>query len=283
MRATSNFAKFKYAPRHPFFCLPPITLPYDSTVKYQQAPLPNKCIPLPNPNIPHTDPVALYAPCFQAAMTDSVKIAIRSASHISPKLNKDPKTGGYFIMEAKQLRAAYDDFLRFFTLQYGIDHRFKPGPKILDRSLLAELRPEEEYIFALAARPTPHLYNQIEMHLLPRQEILFMDNALYEGRHTHREFLDGQNDQSVIAAGTLFVSPGTLSKTVGYNLRTGHFGCHKDTKEKRDQLMELVFQTISQSLCVPGQRLFVQHSGSTYFATGSGPLDIPVENWEVRL
>lgn len=272
----------------------PIQCAYKFKVHYEQAALPLQCVKLPNPNLASAcDPVSMYHPFFQDAMDESVKEAIRFARKGLPELNKDPVTGGYRIMEAKQKRAPYDDFLKYFTSNYGTDSRFPNGPRSFNGVLLSELKPMEEYIFGLVffrekAESPSFSKNALEMFMLPRREILSCkDNknvdVFYEGRHTHKEFLFGHKNQSLVGAGTLFVSHGEAFKTIGFNLRSGHFGCHKDTAENREKLMKLTAQLMHSKTSYPGQGFFIHRAEEQYFPAGSGLADIPVSNWEMTL
>lgn len=246
------------------------------TVSYIQADLPIGCIGLPNPNIPHdSDPVSLYSQTLQALMTESVKTSIRYAHKATSALDKDPNTGGFYIMPEKKDRAPYDDYLRDLTRQYGTNTRFRSGPQFFDQQLLSVLAPQQEYIFGITMDK--------QLFILPRREILCIDDVFYEGRHTHREFLMGKYNQSLLAAGTLFVSRGTLAKTVGYNLRTGHFGCHKDTKENRAALMDMTVDKLRMQANNTHHGFFVRPSKEKYYPLGSGPNDRPVETQEVVL
>lgn len=210
-------------------------------------------IPDPRSPLPHEDILNQFPQAYLLRMNDEVKETIKKIPALKPKLCINEK-GYYCISEEKLLRAPYDDFLAQLTEQFGISAIFKYGPRQLDTSLKAQLQKNTEYIFALV----PDQQND-KILVLPRVEILYLDNQYIEGRHTHKEFLK-KAPEGLLAAGTLYLEDPGLIK---YNFRSGHFMVHTESPKKlaelRNRMLEAILFSCQKTL--PNRLpFFWQHS-----------------------
>lgn len=197
---------------------------------------PQNFIPLPDPKnpAPGVDIVCQYPEELQKLMDADVKNAIRDTSTMSASLTRS-FNGEYLISAAKLKRAPYDGYLHRLSSKYGINQDFRGGPKLLTHSLRGRLKANVEYIFALVKDGETS-----KILLLPRTEVMLINGKYYEGRHTHREFLFGRDDNGLLAAGTMYVDPYNIS----FNFRTGHFMVQME----RPEVLALIRRTILEAV-----------------------------------
>lgn len=233
---------------------------------------------LPNPNVcnPFIDQSNFFPPEINKKMTNEIRDAICSASSLQAGVNKCCDTGRYMVSSNKQRRLPYDDFLRFLTINYGVDTRFPDGPVVFTASLFLMLRPCEEYIFALVMAGM-----FLQLMVLPRKEMLLIDENLYHGRHTHQEFLMRDYAGSLMGAGTMFVD--RSHRAVRYSLRTGHFQCHRDAPAEQHKISDVVGDVFRRELVQSRQSPFC---GASLFRRELSPIntceqDGPVRQWVV--
>lgn len=199
--------------------------------KYHPHPLPD-----PKTRPPSVDIISLYPEAIQERMNDEIKEAIRKTYLMKATMQKSD-TGHYSICSNKQERAPYDRFLAQLCQQYGTDPLFRDGARLFDAQLLREMLPYREYLFGLSGQQLEHS----TLRILPRNEVLTIDNQYYQGRHTHTEFLT-PSQTSLLAAGTIMVDHFQMPK---FNFRTGHFMVHMDDPKALIHLRSILLQRLT--------------------------------------
>jgi len=192
---------------------------------------------LPNIKEPQAgvDIISEFPMPLRKRMNADIIHSILITPHIHNKLVTNQE-GEYIISPDKAVRGAYDTFLKELTQKYGIDERFKHGPRVLDHYLKAQLTTGDEYLFGLVKNDLT-----TKILVLPRDEILHIDDVYCMGRHTHREFLFGVDHASLIAAGTLVVNVHGLQ----FNFRTGHFNVHWEDAQKLARIRRMMTEIVS--------------------------------------